>query len=233
MALTKVRLPVADIQAISNGNTNVGISIAGGDAVVTVGGNTKATFGSSANTLSQPTTVTNLDGVENIDLTVAAGATGVLEAIAASLRLWTTSAHTLVLGANSTAGLTIATDGKVTLGAEGTAIGHLVTKAYVDNAAGVIPATATMASVGHVSIPTTSGNLIVNWGTVSGNNSSLIPVTFNQAFPTAAFVAMAARVSTTTSLDRSVNVADLSTTGMNIRNNTSTSTSVYWIAIGY
>jgi hypothetical protein len=198
MALTKVRLPVADIQNISNGNSKVEIATASGDAVVTVAGTTVGTFSSSGLDLGGLTVVADTLEGEIVSLSQGAVASKIEAAVSQGI-VGTTSAHPFSLIANAIEGLSIATDGKVSLGVEGTANGHLVTKEYVDNAAGASGNTATLASEGHVSIATTSGDLIINWGTVSGDNSSLIPVTFNQAFPTAAFVAVAVRVSTSTS----------------------------------
>jgi hypothetical protein len=232
MALTKVRLPVADIESISNGTSNINIATEDGNAVVTVGGTTIGTFSSTGLNLGGLTLIVDTLQGEIVSLSQGAVASKIEAAVSQGVA-GTTSAHPFSLIANAIEGLSIGTDGRVSLGVQGNANGHLVTKQYVDNAAGATSTTATMASEGHVSIPTTSGNLIINWGTVNGNNNNLIPVTFNQTFPTAAFVAMAVRVSTSTSLDRTVNVANLSTTGMNIRNNTNTSTPVYWMAIGY
>lgn len=240
MALTKVRLPVSDIAAISNGTSNVDIASAGSNVIVTAAGVVAATFGSAANTLSLPTTVVNLDGVENIDMTVSAGASGTMEAIASAIRLWSTSAHSLILGANNLAGLTVGTDGKVTLGVEGTGATHLVTKGYVDTNSGVGTAdiVATLANTGHVSIPNSTGNnLIINWGvTAAINNSAATPVTFSQAFPNAAFVAFATRNRAHTgssNAGEAVDVSSLTTSGMNINPWFGTSSPVYWMAIGY
>jgi hypothetical protein len=236
MPLTKVRLPVADIQRISNGSSNVDIPTASGNVTVTATGVLAATFGSTANTLHRPTVVTNLDDVENVDLTVSGGATGVLEAIASAIRLWTTSGHTLILGANSIVGMTIGTDGRVTLGVEGNAASHVVSKAYVDAAAAAAIAgiTASLTSPGHISIPTNTSPLIINWGITANLSKSFENVTFDEAFPNAALAAFCStRMNNNSSVNASL-VDNVTTTGMTVRQTQgSPSSPVYWMAIGF
>jgi hypothetical protein len=234
MALTKVRPPVSDISSISWGSTDASIPVASGDLVITVAGAEIATF--SATGVDLGALAVGALEVDAQDVNVVNGTViGQVHADATEVVVGTTSAHPLSLIANSVEGLLIGTDGKVTLGVEGTAVGHLVTKAYVDsvvNLASSIDGNA--ASSGHISIPNSSGDdIIINWGSDSGSKSALIPIVFDEPFPNAALCAVATRNNSSSSIDRTVNVANVTTTGMDVRNNSNGSTDFYWLAIGY
>lgn len=239
MALTKARPPVTAISEMLNGTTNVDIPTAGSAIDVNVTGVDVADISSTQFGIDDAIEfiARTLTG-ESISLATTSGAEATLETNASNATLQTTSLHNLILGANSLSNLILGTDGRVTLATEGNQNNHLVSKLYVDDIAGDLPSItddidATLASEGHLSFPTNAGNIIINWGTVNGDNDSLIAVTFDEAFPNAGLAAVATRVSAATSLDRTVNVSSLSTTGMDIRNNSGTPTDVYWIAIGF
>jgi hypothetical protein len=151
----------------------------------------------------------------------------------------TTSAHPLELGANNITGLTIATDGKVELDVVGTAVNHLIDKAYVDAAAGGTVAEAdfthTQAVTGSIHIPTSTGtDLVLNWGKeatiLSGGVGNT--VTFNEAFANAFFVGFAT-ADTVANHDGCIHVVSPTLSNMIVRSSTGKTTGAYWIAIGY
>jgi hypothetical protein len=236
--LTKVRVPVSDIATISNGTTAANIATAGANITETVSGNLVGTWQTTgllidaARTLTAKT-ITN----EVLNQTVAAGATGSLSAQATKMQLKTTSAHVLELLANSVLGLTVGTDGKLTLGVQGTSGSHLVNKTYVDAAiaaSGSAP-TATAATTGGLSIPTAAGTIIFKWGRTNGLGQ-LTQVTFGSAFPNAIFIALANEIQNrNANSDGARGVYDLQTTGFKInQSNGSAYTNPWaWLAIGY
>jgi len=241
MALTKVRVPVADIEAIQNGTSNVTISTAADDIVVTRGGTTIATFDATGMTFGATLTVV-VDNItsEQIDLATTAGAAATIQTNATDLSIETTSAHPVVLGANSTDALTIATDGKVALSVDGTAADHLIDKGYVDTqvalAASLADIVATNTSTGSLSIPNSSGNdIIINWGITASitRGAGATAVTFDTAFPNAFLQGYVSRNIASSGAEAGVNWANGSTTGMDVYQSGSASSPVSWFAIGY
>ena len=235
MALTKVRLPVADIASISDSNSNVTVEGPGGDVTVDVAGTNIGTFDASGLDLGALTIIAQV--LTGRDINLANGTVAVqLHADASEGKLGTTSAHPLAIEANNVAALDIATDGKVTLNVEGTAVGHLVTKAYVDAAAGIAEADidATTATTGHISIPNNTGNaLIINWGvTGSVGNDTSTAVVFDEEFPNSFLVAFA-NCNRGLGGDGGVNINGGSTTGMTVHNVSDVTTAIFWLAIGY
>lgn len=238
MALTKVRQPVADIANISNGTSSIDIASAGADAIVSIAGAVIGTFSSTGLDLNTGLTlVSDVITTESVGLTTVAGASATLETTLTQGRLRTTSAHQLALGANSLDGLTIETDGKVTLGVEGTEVGNLVTKAYVDNAATTLAVqiadvVLTESTNGSITIPSSTGNdLILNWGTTA-SFSGLQSVTFNTAFPNGFLGAVVSRV-TTGDFEAPAHYGSATTTGMTLRQTGGTATPVSYFALGY
>ena len=239
MALTKVRPPVSDISEISFTTSSVVIPSAGGDINIDVAGVNIMDL-SSTTVLVDPaiTLEAELFSGEQILLDTVAGAGITFETQGALARLLTTTAHPLELGANSITGLTIATDGKVELDVDGTAANHLVDKDYVDTQV----ATATAGSDfdfnaltnGSFTVPNdTVTPWIINWGVSPSISNTATAVTFNKAFPNAAFVGIACRQNGTSSLESAAHVNTLTTTGMNVVNSGGTSSPVGYIAIGY
>ena len=237
MALTKVRLPVADISAISDNDSNVTVDDAGGTIDVVVNGATIASFDATGVDLGVLAASLQTLAAQDVDV-VNGTVVGQVHADAAEVLIGTTSAHPTTIMANSIDGLEVGTDGKVTLGVEGTSVGHLVTKAYVDAAVALgltlTSVDSTVASSGHITIPNSSGNdLIINWGVTAPISNTQAAVTFDEAFPNACFVAMATRQNGTASLESAAHVNTITTTGMNVVNSGGTSSPVGWIAIGY
>ena len=237
MALTKVRLPVADISAISDNDSNVTVDDAGGTIDVVVNGATIASFDATGVDLGVLAASLQTLAAQDVDV-VNGTVVGQVHADAAEVLIGTTSAHPTTIMANSIDGLEVGTDGKVTLGVEGTGVGHLVTKAYVDAAVALgltlTSVDSTVASSGHITIPNSSGNdLIINWGVTAPISNTQAAVTFDEAFPNACFVAMATRQNGTASLESAAHVNTITTTGMNVVNSGGTSSPVGWIAIGY
>lgn len=239
MALTKVRSPVADIDTISNGTTNIDIASSGADAIVTVAGTTVATFAATGLTFEAGLTLTvdNIVG-EEIDLSTTAGATASITTTAAQLEIETTSAHPVVLGANSIDALTIETDGQVTLGVVGDASGQLVDKNYVDTLIATVPLLAdtvtSLTDPGSLVIPNSTGtDFVINWGVTASISNTQTAVTFDTAFPNACFLGIACRQNAGASLESAAHVKDITTSGMNVVNSGGTSSPVGWIAIGY
>ena len=239
MALTKVKEIVADIASISNGTSDVSIASAGGDIVATRGGTVIVTHGATGSTYGAGLTVV-VDNInsEVIQLGTASGAELTFQTTLAQGELETTNAFPLVLGANNIEALEIATDGKVTLNVEGTGVGHLVTKAYVDAAA----TTASVqladmvfnaASPGSLVIPNDTGNdFIINWGITASLSEASEAVVFDTAFPNAALGAMATRIASHNRSD-AAHCNSVTTTGMNVSQSGGNSTQVYWLAYGY
>jgi len=239
MALTKVRLPVADIAAISNGTSDVTIGSSGGDAVVTIGGTVVTTISATGATYGTGLTVV-VDNItsEQIDLATTAGAAGTLQTTLGQMELETTSAHPLVLGANSIDGLTIETDGQVTLGVVGDATGQLIDKNYVDTAVALLPALTDIVGVigttGSLTIPNSSGNdLIIKWGKTASIGATTQAVSFASAFPTAIFTVYLSLNNTSSSGDNNTAYGAETTAGFNIYKGNSGSHPVSWFAIGY
>lgn len=235
MALTKVRLPVADIAAISFGTTEVTIASAGGDIDVNVAGVDVIDATSTTVTVGVTLVADDLEG-EAIELSTASGATLSVQTTLADAEIQTTSAHPLVIGANSTDALTVETDGQVTLGVVGDTGDQLIDKDYVDTAIAAVlgDIVATTAVTGSVTIPNDTGNdLIINWGTSSslGNDNSEVQ-TFDTAFPNAFLVGY-------TTPNRGLggngtfNVNNGGLTSMTVYNTTNSTCACFWLAIGY
>lgn len=238
MALTKVRLPVADIAAISNGSSKVDMSTSGGDVVVTVGGTTIATFSSTGVNLGS-LDVTTTGTINSQDVLLSQGAVAAkAEAATTQGVVGTTSAHPLSLIANAIEGLSIATDGQVTLGVEGTATDHLVTKSYVDGLTGLGASdfSATTATTGSLTIPNSTGNdLIINWGQTGSITNTQVTATFDTAFPNAYLVGfVSSQKSTGMQHNRSPYIGGTpGTTSMVVAQPEAVSKQVNWLAIGY
>ena len=238
MALTKVRSPVTDISLMSLGTTDITIASAGGPIDIDVAGNNIVDY-TSTTAIFDPTVTVTAKDLETEVLTVdtSAGANAVLQTTGTEGSLETTTAHPLELGANSILGMTIETDGKTTLEVEGTAIGHLVTKAYVDNAAttnSIQLSDMVSNSVinGSVQIHNSSGNdLILNWG-VTASITGLLSVVFDTAFVSSFFAGGATRQIASTGADATANINNTSTTGMDVINTGSATSPVHWWAIG-
>lgn len=239
MALTKVRLPVADIAAISNGTSDVTIGSAGGDIVETRAGVIINTIGAAGYTFGAGLTL-DVDNIssEDISLSTAGGAAGTLQTTLGQMELETTSAHPLVLGANSIDGLTIETDGQVTLGVVGDEPTHVMDKNYIDTAlalkATLSDIVATIGTEGSITIPNSTGNdLIIKWGKTAAIGATSQAVTFATAFPTAIFTAYLSLNNTSSSGDNNTAYGNESTTGFTIYKGNSASHPVSWLAIGY
>lgn len=235
--LTKVRVPVSDIAKISNGTSSVNIASAGADIVATVSGVLAGTWQTTGLLIDAARTLTakTISG-ETVNLATTAGATGQVATSGTKMSVKTSSAHPLELAANSVVGLTLGTDGKATLGVQGTSNSHLVNKQYVDAAvAAALSFTATLATTGQVSLPTNAGTLIIKWGRTNGSGQ-LTQVTFGAAFPNAIFIALALEIHNgVANSDGHRGVYNLQTTGFQInQSNGSASTNPYcWIAIGF
>lgn len=239
MALTKARSPVTDIDQMGFGTTTVVITSSGGPIDVDVAGVNILDLTSTTAIFNPVIPVTADDfNSEVVTLTTSGGAGAVLETQATLASLRTTTAHPLEIGANSITGLTVATDGKVELDVVGTATNHLVDKNYVDTLIALQTAladtTATAATNGSISIPNSTGTeIIFNWGVTASISNTQAAVTFDTAFPNAAFIGLATRQNGTASLESSAHINTLTTTGMNVVNSGGTSSPVGWIAIGY
>jgi len=239
MALTKVRLPVADIAAIANGTSDVTIGSAGGDIVVSRGGTVITTIGATGYTFGAGLNVTvDVINSESIDLSTTAGAAGTLQTTLGQMELGTTSAHPLVLGANNIDGLTVETDGQVTLGVVGDTASQLIDKNYVDTALALVPAlsdiTAVIGTEGSLTIPNSTGNdLILKWGKTAAIGATSQAVTFATPFPTAIFTAYVSLNNTSSSGDNNTAYGNESTTGFTIYKGNGASHPVSWFAIGY
>jgi hypothetical protein len=239
MALTKVRLPVANIAAISSGTSDVTIGTAGGDIVVTRGGTTIATIGATGYTFGAGLQVSvGTVNSETVSLSTAAGAAATIATTLGQLGIETTSAHPMVLGANNTDGLTIETDGQVTLGVVGDTTTQLVDKGYIDTAlalkASLADITAVIGTDGQLVIPNSTGNdLIIKWGKTANIGATSQAVTFASAFPNAIFTAYLSLNNTSSSGDNNTAYGNESTTGFTIYKGNGASHPVSWLAIGY
>jgi hypothetical protein len=236
--LTKVRVPVSDIARISNGTTAADIASSGADITETVSGALVGTWGTGGLTIpaAKVLTAKQVTG-ETVLLATAAGASATVKTTGTKLQVGTTSAHVMELLANAVLGLSVGTDGKVTLGVQGTAGGHLVNKTYVDSVASSAATTvATIAGTGQISIPNSTGNnLIVKWGQTNGSGQ-LTQVTFAVAFPNAIFVAFANEVhNINASSDGAKGVYDLQLAGFkfNQANDSARTNPWCWLAIGF
>lgn len=239
MALTKVRSPVTAIDNLANGTTSVDIASAGADIISTVSGTTVLTLAPTGLTVGTGlTTVTDILDSETINLATTSGAEATLGTTLSQLEIGTTSAHPVEISANSIAALTVATDGKVTLGVEGTAVGHLITKAYADGvgtaSVALADMPATIATTGSLTLPNASGtDLILKWGITGSIGATTQAVTFGTAYPNAMFGASVALVTASGSGDNNLSYGNAATTGFDIVKNNSASHPVFWIAIGY
>ena len=239
MALTKVRSPVAEIDLIASGTTNVTIASAGGDVQMVVAGVTVLDVTSTTLVLPDAIRLTSkLFTTEAISFATTSGAEMTIQTEALVGTIETTNGFPLELGANGITGLTIATDGKVELDVEGTAVNHLVTKAYIDALTAGVTSEAdfvhTQASTGSLEIPTSTGtNLVLNWGkNASVANNSQTVVTFDSPFSNAMFVGF---VTPTTSAnhDGTMEVFVQGLTSMTIHSSLDKSSAFDWLAIGY
>lgn len=239
MALTKVRSPVTDISLLSLGTTDIEIESAGGPIDINVAGNDIVDYTSTTVIYDPAIAVTAKDfNTEVITVDTTAGANAVFQTTATEASIETTTAHPLELGANSTLGMTIETDGKTTLEVEGTAIGHLVTKAYVD--AAISTNVLTLANVvvndvinGSLVLPNSTGNdLILNWGVTASiaGIGSPVTVTFDTAFSSSFFAGSATRV--LANGEAAAHYFNPGTTTMQVVNTGSASSPVAWFAIG-
>lgn len=235
MALTKVKDLVAEIGTLANATTEVSITGAGGDIENTVAGVTIGTFSSTGLDLGTLRLTSQDITAEDVRLTNGVVAAR-LDADGTELNLETTSAHPVVIGANSIDALTVATDGKVTLGVDGTAAGHLIDKGYVDN---LITGVASLSdiifaatSTGSLQIPTDGDDFIINWGITASIAETNEAVVFDTAFPNAVLGAFTCRIAPASRED-STNVNSVTTTGMNVAQTGGNASQVYWMAFGY
>lgn len=239
MALTKVRSPVTNIDLMSFGATDITITSTGGPIDVNVAGNDIVDYTSSTAIFDPAVTVTAKDlETEVLTVDTTAGANAVFQTTGTEASIETTTAHPLELGANSILGMSIETDGKTTLEVEGTAIGHLVTKAYVD--AATSSAVLTLANVvvnnvinGSLVLPNSTGNdLILNWGvtaSVAGIGNP-VTVTFDTAFSSAFYAGCATRV--LANGEAAAHYFNPGLTTMQVVNTGSATSPVAWFAIG-
>ena len=238
--LTKVRVPVSDIAKLSSGTTMIDITSSGGPIDIDVAGleivdilNTGVTVDAA-----KILTAKQITG-ETVLLSTTAGASASVATGATKLQVKTTSAHVLELLANSVLGLTVGTDGKLTLGVQGTSGTHLVNKTYVDTAAASASATvATIADPGTISIPNSTGNnLVIKWGVTNGSAGiQLTQVTFATAFPNAIFVALVVpQHNVLASSDGWWGVYNKTTAGFQINqaNHLAGTLPYNWVCIGY
>ena len=236
MALTKVRVPVSDIATISNGTTAADIASAGANITETVSGNLVGTWGTGGLTIPTAKTLTApIIAGEAVTVSTTAGAAGKYTTNATKLQAGTTSAHPLELIGNSIAGLTVGTDGKITLGVQGTLGTHLVNKTYVDSAAALSAILGTFSTTGQLSIPTTTNTLIMKWGQTAGSGQ-LTQVTFAAAYPNAIFVAFANEIhNRNNNSDGARGVYDLQLAGFKFnQGNGGAATNPWcWLTIGY
>lgn len=239
MALTKARPPVTDISQMANGTTVVDIPTAAADIDIDVAGLDVIDLGSTTITIDDLVTlVANTITGESVSLSTSGGAAGSAITDATDLTIGTTSAHPLLLMANSITGLTMGTDGKVALGVDGTGATHLVDKGYVDTqvalAATLTDIDATMAVTGHITIPNSTGNdLIINWGAMgSASNNADTTVTFDQAFANAFFGGVATSTETG-GTDGALTIHNGGLTTMDIHNDTDKTSNGFYIALGY
>jgi hypothetical protein len=81
-------------------------------------------------------------------------------------------------------------------------------------------------------IPTTVGDLIVNWGytTGIGGSSSSGPISFDQAFSTSPIGAL---VTADTPGANAGSIGGLTTSAITIQNNKSVASGYFWLAWGY
>jgi hypothetical protein len=239
MALTKVRQPVADINNVSFGTSELTITSSGGPIDVNIGG--VAALDITATTMTVGTALTLISALitgESIQLATGAGAEADILTDATDLTIQTTSAHPTIIGANSLTGLTVETDGQVTLAVVGDASAQLIDKNYVDTAVALLPALSAMVfaqtSPGSLLIPNSTGDdFVLNWGITASISNTQAAVTFDTAFPNAVFGGIACRQNATASLESSAHVNNVTTSGMNVVNSGGTSSPVFWIAIGY
>ncbi len=238
MPLTKVRLPVADIAAISNGTSTMTVLSAGGDMDLNISGANVIDFAETAITIDDLVTlVANTITGESFLPQTTSGAQGKVETGATEFTVGTTSAHTVDLIANNIPTLTLETDQKVTLATVGTAGTHLIDKDYVDTATGTQGGQETATTTGQIIIPGTTNDIIFKWGVKSGTGDRTITFADDTAaFPNAIFTAVATPTSTGSANSDGWNgVENLSTTGFdwNTANRGSYSGSINWMAIGF
>jgi hypothetical protein len=94
---------------------------------------------------------------------------------------------------------------------------------------------ATLATTGHITIPTNAGDLIINWGQTGSvtKASSPVAVVFDEPFPNSFLAAVVARNIASNGGEAGANFAGASGTGMNIYPTFSGASVVHYIAIGY
>jgi hypothetical protein len=237
MALTKARPPVTEISEMANGTTDVTISSAGGPIDIDVAGSDFMDIGPT-NILVDPAVELEADDImtEDIAIQTTSGAEGVVRTEAAKMEIGTTNSNPVELLMNDTPSLTLETDGKVTLGTQGTDPTDLVDKSYVDAQAAVELVT-TLAATGQVALPNSTGDdLIIKWGSESGTGNRT--VTFGTAFPNAIFVVFCQPQGTVAAAsDGWWRVHTVSTTGFTFNAAAAPGASftddIYWLAIGY
>lgn len=236
MALTKVKVIVAEIAAITNGTTDIDIPSAGGDIDVNVSGADVIDIAETSITIDDLVTlvVQNISS-EILTLATQSGAEGLVQTTATDMEVGTTNTNSLALMVNSVPGLTLDSTGKATLATVGTLGAQLIDKDYVD-AATPGAATATSAVSGELTIPTAGDDLIIKWGVKSGTGSRTI--TFSDdtsSFPTAIYTVVVTPQNTgSANSDGWWGVQDLDQDGFlfNSANRGSYAGNVNWLAIG-
>lgn len=238
MALTKARPPATAISNMAFGTTQIDIPNAGGDIDIDVASANVIDLGSTTITVDDLVSliVKNIT-TEIVTLSTAAGSDGIVQTNATEMEVGTTDLTPLELMVNSIPQLTIATDGKVTLGTVGTAASHLVDKDYVDTqiASGAAN-TATVATNGQLIVQATPNDIILKWGQKTGTGSRTITFADDTAaYPNACFIAMGQPINAgTASSDGWYSSTSISTTGFTWTDSRGNfSNNVQWWAVGY
>lgn len=236
MALTKVKVIVAEIAAITNGTSTIDIPSAGGDIDVNISGADVIDIAETSITIDDlvALVVQNISS-EIITLSTTAGSDGVVQTTATEMQVGTTDTTDLDLMVNSVPVMSLDSTGKVTLNTTGTLGDQLIDKDYVD-AATPGAATTTSATSGQLLIPTSGDDIIIKWGVKSGTGTRI--VTFadeTAAFPSALYTVVATPQNTgAANSDGWWGVESLSVTGFtwNSANRGGYSGNVNWLAIG-
>ncbi len=240
MALTKVRVPVADISLLSNGTTQIDIPTAAADVDVDVAGVDVIDLGQTTITIDDLVTLVVQNVLsEIVTLETAGGAEGIVQTEAARMQVGATTLDPLEIITNNIARLTVAAAGTIVLGTVGVNPTELIDKAYVDGASpaasvALADVVVVNATTGSAIIPNSTGNdLIFNWGTnpLVFNNSNTV-VTFDKAFDNAFFVGFA-QPTTSDNHDGTMEVFANTLTTMTIHSSLDHSSAFSWFSIGF
>ena len=236
MALTKARPPVTAVSTVENTTTKIDIPSAAGPVDINIAGLNVLDLTATTAIFDDLVTLTaNLFTGESIILSTSGGATATAVTEATKGKMGTTTSHILELLQNNLARMTLNVDGTVSLATVGTAVGHLVDKAYVDAASDLVKAdiVAVNAKPGSIRIPTSLGiDFKVNWGETGILNNATTTETFNLAFASSALVGFATRSSTDDKDDNAAHVGNLTLTTVDVTS-AGDGTSVFWIVFGF